>query len=118
MTSLGSVNSILFSVKVTAEGSCPHCDSTRGLYRRMAHHEWHALVAVLTLGLWTVPWLVVWWAEHRQPWRCRKCRQRVAPPAPLVRPALSTIATNAWPAPPLESVPHVPLQTSGIGNSV
>jgi hypothetical protein len=42
----------------------------------------HALLVIVTLGVWIIPWLVItmnWMC--RIPWRCRTCRRRFHPRA-------------------------------------
>src|SRR4051812_40976855 len=61
---------------------CPTCRSERTFRKPNPQHGFHAAGAVLTLGLWLIPWaaFTIHWF-WRQPWRCRRCRSLLGPQA-------------------------------------
>jgi hypothetical protein len=54
---------------------CSSCWSERTFRKPNPQHGYHAVVTVLTLGLWLIPWAAatIHWVRS-QPWRCRRCR--------------------------------------------
>lgn len=52
---------------------CPTCAHTQRFQRAHVNHGFHAVMTVLTLGLWAFSWMAVWIGHRFAPWRCRQC---------------------------------------------
>jgi hypothetical protein len=52
---------------------CPHCRTQSTFIRaRLANHR-HLLLTILTLGLWSVVWFILFLGKSLRPWRCQHC---------------------------------------------
>ncbi len=71
------MNRNFYTVRVTANGFCRFCRCECQIYRRRLDHMFQLIVTLVTLGLWAIPWLVIWLFSLRRPWRCRTCRRVV-----------------------------------------
>ena len=69
-------------VELTATGFCPRCDRNRTLERRKPDHVLHLVLALVTLGLWAVPWLALSLYGRRYLWQCVSCHRLVEPDTP------------------------------------
>jgi hypothetical protein len=76
------MRSPFYSEKVTATGFCPECCEERTIYRRRLDHRRQAILTAATLGFWAPLWIEMSIKSRRLPWKCEKCRNRVAEPAP------------------------------------
>jgi hypothetical protein len=55
---------------------CPGCDRLVAAYRSRPNHTFHLILTLLTLGLWSIVWLLIAVAGLGS-WRCRGCGRRV-----------------------------------------
>jgi hypothetical protein len=63
-----------------AYGFCEHCRSPTRFVRNTPNHCLHFLLSTVTLGLWSIVWLL---CVLRAPiWRCVRCRRKTARPQP------------------------------------
>jgi hypothetical protein len=62
-----------------ASGRPRRCNSCGGTVRVVEVNHWlHAVLTVLTLGLWGVSWLAWSIDVRRRPWVCGECGKRFA----------------------------------------
>lgn len=56
---------------------CCRCRCAQEFRRVSVRHKLHLLLTVLTVGLWTVPWVMIYAGSIVEPWRCVRCGWRV-----------------------------------------
>ena len=63
-----------------APGRCGHCDRTVLFSRRLAlpDHRLHALLSLLTGGLWIVGWIVCVLRSAEPIWECQECGRLIS----------------------------------------
>lgn len=66
---------------------CPTCCHRQRFIHVEVNHAFHAVMTVLTCGLWLISWAAVWIGYRFVPWRCKHCgcsapdfHRKVAPP--------------------------------------
>jgi len=52
---------------------CPHCGAERPFVPARVAVWRHAVLSVLTGGLWLVPWAAMLMGKSMRPWRCAAC---------------------------------------------
>jgi hypothetical protein len=52
---------------------CPHCKHTQRFVRMEILHWVHAILTVVTCGLWAVSWAALVIGQRFIPWRCKHC---------------------------------------------
>ena len=55
---------------------CVACDSDQPFRKARVQHALHALVSILSFGLWLPVWLGVTVRGALRPWVCRRCRSK------------------------------------------
>lgn len=58
---------------VEAQRYCENCDEYVLARRKGTNHVLHAVLAVVTAGLWLLVWPVVAWINRAQPYLCQPC---------------------------------------------
>ncbi len=59
-------------------GWCRQCGHEQAFRLRKPMHRYHAIVSLLTLGLWLLPWLALTLASKSHRWECEQCASRPA----------------------------------------
>ena len=52
---------------------CPRCKHTQRFVRVETKHLFHAVMTVLTVGLWAISWIALIIGHRVWPWRCKHC---------------------------------------------
>lgn len=65
-----------------AAGHCVHCGRSVLFVRRLAlvSHRLHALLSLLTAGLWLIGWLLCCRRAAERTWECQECGCRTEEP--------------------------------------
>jgi hypothetical protein len=67
-----------------ASGQCGHCGRTVIFARRLwlPDHRWHAVMSLLTGGLWLVGWIACSLRAGNSIWECAECGAQACRPTP------------------------------------
>jgi hypothetical protein len=52
---------------------CPRCKHTQRFIRVQTTHWFHAVMTIITCGLWIVSWIAIVIGRRIWPWRCKHC---------------------------------------------
>ena len=52
---------------------CPCCRSSQAFFRHQVRHGFHALMTIITVGLWSPFWILARLMAGCRPWRCVRC---------------------------------------------